>query len=161
MAYTYTKGEVPKAFSDIFVRVLDNLAANDFDDVGKFVQGLGNQVVSSNVGGFGAIDVIEGESVIKIVADVPGTSKKDVKLDLVKSGNHYVLKLTASRLLDKEVREVHVSKKERFYGTKVREVSLPLDIDANSVQAVHVDGVLRVSINRLSNSAQTTSIPIL
>lgn len=148
----------PEAFGDIFVKVLDNLANEPeafHSDLGKFVPLVKDL---TNSGAFGAVDVIEYDTMISVVVDVPGTAKKDVQLELVKKSNQYVMKLTAVR---KSNTSGGKGRFERFQGTKTREIVLPSDIDPNTIEAHHADGVLKVVIKRAKHDAPSKTIPIL
>ncbi len=70
------------------------------------------------------IDVFEADDEIKVVAEIPGVKKDDIKLDVVDS----LLKIKASR-------------DGRFYS---EEVSLPSAVNPDSARASYNNGVLEV-----------------
>lgn len=108
-------------------------------------------------GGFPALNVGGTPQSVEIYAFAPGLDPAtlDVKLE------RGVLSIAGERKRTLPVLEekaaVHIN--ERFAGRFRRVVSLPDDIDPNSVTADYRDGVLHVSIKRLA-SAQPRRISI-
>lgn len=146
-----------ETFTDILGRALDSLAANQGG--GGAASAFIPITPSTPSIGFGAVDVLEGESNIKLFFDVPGTNKTDIKLDLTRGvGKEYILKLTATR---KPLLQSRTGlKNERFQGTKNREIVLPADIDPGSIVARQEDGVLMVTVSKIKQETCVKNIPI-
>lgn len=143
-------------FSDIFVKALDTLAANQGGGGGATFIPIAPTTVNT---GFGAVDVLEGENNIKLFFDVPGTNKTDVKLELTRgAGKVYILNLSATR--KPVLQNRNGLKNERFQGTKNREIFLPSDIDPASITARQEDGVLMVTVSKIKQETCVKSIPI-
>ncbi len=104
-----------------------------------------------------AADIIETETDLHLLVDLPGVSADAVELSLM--GN--VLSLKAIRLpspLLTEAALIHL--RERLTTIYERAVPLPAQVDPDSVRAVVRDGLLHVTL-RKSHFAQARQIPIL
>lgn len=101
--------------------------------------------------GFGAwprVDITDAEDHLRVDAEVPGLSEKDVDLTL-KDG---VLTLSGERKVDNTDDSRRVS--ERFVGRFVRQIPLGYEIDEDNVTASFANGELTVT---LPKTAQATS----
>lgn len=104
-------------------------------------------------GGYPALNVGSTDSAVEVYAFVPGLQPQDIDVQLdrgvltIAGERKPVLPGNGSRD-DKST--VHIN--ERFAGRFRRVVSLPDDVDPNSVSADYADGVLRVSISRRESS---------
>ncbi len=88
------------------------------------------------------VDIYEKENVIIIEADMPGMTKEGITLDV--KGKCITLK--GERTRDEEVKEEHLYRRERFFGTYERSFNLPFEIDTETVQAKFEHGTLRLEI---------------
>ena len=97
-------------------------------------------------GGFPALNVGSTPQSVEIYAFAPGLDPKGLEVNLDRG----VLSIAGERKIDLSNRDsqsaVHID--ERFAGAFRRVVSLPDDVDPNSVSANYRDGVLHVSIAR-------------
>jgi HSP20 family protein len=102
-------------------------------------------------------DVIDGNDYVKIIADLPGMSKKQVSLTL-KNG---VVTISGNREFNLDEGEERV-KGERPEGSFSRAFAIPEGGDESSIAATFKDGVLTVKILKKTGSddAGGTSIPI-
>mmetsp|Transcript_18573 Transcript_18573/g.22720 ORF Transcript_18573/g.22720 Transcript_18573/m.22720 type:complete len:196 (+) Transcript_18573:274-861(+) len=96
------------------------------------------------------MDMIENESSYTVTFDVPGVDKNNVDIsiedkNLTVSVDH---KLERSSKDDKEAK---VHWRERTYGHVSRTFSLPKNADVNAVEAKQDDGVLTITIKKLSS----------
>jgi HSP20 family protein len=114
------------------------------------IRGLGN-------GSFPALNVGSTPTSFEIYAFAPGIDPAGVDVSLEKG----VLSISGERQSDLPPREakaaVHID--ERFAGRFRRVVSLPEDIDPDTISANYRDGVLHISIKR-RESAQPRRIAI-
>lgn len=101
-------------------------------------------------------DVIETETDLHVLVDLPGVSVDGVELSLTGQ----VLMLKAIRLpspILTEAATIHLH--ERVTTTFERTIPLSVQVDADSVRAVVRDGLLHVTLKK-SHFAQARQIPI-
>ncbi len=106
--------------------------------------------LASVLGGEGAqsaawspvVDIEETELNYMIRAEVPGLSKKNVKV-VVEDG---VLTLSGERDLERKVEGKTFHHIERSHGTFTRSFTLPENADAESVSANYKDGLLEIRV---------------
>lgn len=100
-----------------------------------------------------AVDVLENDTDLFVVATMAGTDASDIELHL----HNDLLTIRGRRSLT--VGEgAHFFYEENFWGPFSRTVVLPVDIDVNRVQSEYKNGVLTV---RLPKARVNSSIPIL
>ncbi|MFO7845843.1 MAG: Hsp20/alpha crystallin family protein [Balneolaceae bacterium] len=103
-----------------------------------------------------ACDVIESKEKLKIVVDLPGMEKKDVKLTL-KNG---VLRVEGLRELYLEEDET-LLRSERAQGSFIRSFSVPGHADSSAVNAFFKNGELSIEIKKQGDGdPEPDSIPI-
>ena len=88
------------------------------------------------------MDVVETESHFDVHFDLPGISPDEVTIE-VHEGE---LKVSGSRELKRDEEESTYHRLERCHGEFHRILSLPKDVDAESIAARYHEGVLTVSI---------------
>jgi HSP20 family protein len=88
------------------------------------------------------VDVSETESAYKIVADLPGLSKDDIKLSL----HDNVLTLKGERKQEEEKKEKNQYFRERSYGSFCRSFRMPENVKSGEVAANYKDGVLEITV---------------
>ena len=86
------------------------------------------------------VDVIEGEKVVQVVAELPGVEKLDIKLNV----SERTLKIT----VDTEKRKYH------------KEIDLPSRVKPDSARATYKNGVLEVIIDKVERKTPGKSITI-
>lgn len=86
------------------------------------------------------VEIFEIEDNLVMRAEVPGMVQKDIEL-AVENG---VLSIRGEKRRDREVKEEHVHRAERYFGTFVRTFSLPTTVDVDKIRASYKDGVLEV-----------------
>jgi len=91
-----------------------------------------------------AIDVMETQDELVVVADIPGVEKKDIELSL--TGN--VLSLRGVKNEEKEPAASKLFRKETWSGSFRRTLALPDSVDPEKVSAELKDGVLTVKIGK-------------
>lgn len=102
-------------------------------------------------------DVLEGKEEYKIVLDLPGLNKRQVKITLKKR----VLTVNGERELFLEDDEKLI-RSERKQGAFSRAFALPNYADEKTVKAEFKQGVLSISLKKtgFADDADATSIPI-
>ena len=88
------------------------------------------------------VDIAETDQAFEIDFHLPGIKKEDIKIDFAEN------KLTVSgeRKFKSEKDERNFKSVESYYGTFNRSFHLPDNIDADAINASHIDGVLRVTV---------------
>jgi HSP20 family protein len=95
---------------------------------------------------FPRVDVIDDEKSIRLIAELPGVKKEDVKI-LLENGF-----LTVSGEKKNEIEEkkdINLFRSERLFGRFERKFELPEDINLDEIKAKFENGLLIISINKL------------
>jgi HSP20 family protein len=95
---------------------------------------------------FPRVDVIDDEKSIRLIAELPGVKKEDVKI-LLENGF-----LTVSGEKKNEIEEkkdINLFRSERLFGSFERKFELPEDINLDEITAKFENGLLIISINKL------------
>lgn len=88
------------------------------------------------------VDLVEADDTFRIVLDLPGVPKDDIKIN-VQDGTLTVRGTRNAQSTDEEVDFVHI---ERPFGSFYRSFQLPRSIDTDSIEAAYDNGVLTVTI---------------
>jgi HSP20 family protein len=97
-----------------------------------------------------SVDVSETRKEVIVKAEIPGMDPKDI--DISVNGNR--LTLRGERKHEHEEKGESFHRVERSYGTFLREIRLPAEVDSNKVKATYKDGVLNV---KLAKTKETTT----
>ncbi len=104
-----------------------------------------------NLNAMMSMDVIENENDYKIVADLPGMKKEDVKIS---TGNGQLV-IEAHREEKSEKKEKgNVVYSERYSGSYCRTIPIPGDIDPSMIKAKMNDGTLELIIPKGESSVR-------
>jgi HSP20 family protein len=101
-----------------------------------------------------SVEVAERDGEIRVTAEMPGMSEKDVEL-LLDNGT---LTLRGERKQESEDKERGWS--ERWYGRFERRIGLPSGVDEANARADFRDGVLTVTLPRSPEAERGRRIPI-
>jgi HSP20 family protein len=82
------------------------------------------------------VDVLRKENVLEVRADLPGIKREDIKVDL-KNGT-----LSISGSVTRDSDSTNLLRSERFFGSFMRQFTVPEDIDPDAISAEYKDGVL-------------------
>ena len=166
----FASGSFQDIFGDVLLKALDSLSENGNEiltkkgecrhssmgshsaSIGDFMKDI---VTPTNFCSYDMYD--DGNNTIEVVVDVPGVKKEDIKLELTKQSQGYILTLTVNRT---QYKSGVKGKFERFVGVKSREINLP-GVDVNNIQAKQVDGVLYITIRKEKPESQSFNVPIL
>lgn len=96
-----------------------------------------------------AVDVEETDTEYLVKADLPAMKKEDVKVS-VEDG---VLAIEGERRQEKEEKGKKFHRIERSFGTFVRRMALPTDVDQQKFMADFKDGVLNVHLPKTASAA--------
>jgi HSP20 family protein len=88
------------------------------------------------------IEVTERDGNLVIRADLPGTGKEDIRLEIF---DDYLL-LEGERRLEEEENRGNVYRSERVYGRFSRSIPLPEGVNPDEVRASFKDGVLEITV---------------
>ena len=95
-----------------------------------------------------AVDVTESANRYVVSAELPGTKKEDVTVE-VHDGLLTIRGEKRSEQVEEDERHRHV---ERVFGSFTRSFSLPANADGNRIKAHFEDGVLRVEIPKMEEA---------
>jgi HSP20 family protein len=103
------------------------------------------------------IDVKETEQAIEVHAELPGVDEKDVEVALVDG----VLTIKGEKRQEREEKEKGYYLMERSYGSFMRQVPLPVEVDEDRVEARFDKGVLHVTLPKSAKAeAKTKKITV-
>jgi HSP20 family protein len=89
-----------------------------------------------------AVDIREEDGRYLLTADIPGVDRKNVEITLEEG----VLTVKGERNTETDVAEEGYRRRERTYGTFMRQFTLPDTVDAGNISAAVQDGVLEIEI---------------
>jgi HSP20 family protein len=101
-----------------------------------------------------SLEVSETDDEVRIAAELPGMSEKDVELT-VQDG---MLTLSGEKRSEREDKERGWS--ERSYGRFERRIALPDGVDEQSCEATFRDGLLTVTMRKSEENRRSRRIPI-
>jgi len=102
------------------------------------------------------IDISETDSELKIRAEIPGVSEKDIEVIL----NGDMLTIRAERELEREEHKEDFHLVEMNYGTFQRSLQLPYRAEPDQVQARFENGILSVTIPKAKAMQQSNRIEV-
>lgn len=88
------------------------------------------------------IDVKETDDTMIVTAELPGMKEDDLDIEL--TGESLILKGQKRQEHEEKSSEFH--RMERRYGSFMRTISLPDEVDRDKVEAEFKDGVLRINL---------------
>jgi HSP20 family protein len=100
------------------------------------------------------MDVIDEEDQIRVVADLPGFNKEDIKV-YIEDGD---LVIRAERREEKEEKHKDYLRQERRYGKVYRRISLPSDLNLDKIKARYTNGVLEITIPKVEKEVKKIEI---
>lgn len=96
------------------------------------------------------VDLTDTEHALKIAAEVPGMDEKDIDVTLTKDA----LTIKGEKKEEKEEKTSDYYRTERSYGSFVRTIPLPAEVDPTKVQASLKKGVLMITLPKTSKAIQ-------
>ncbi|KAI8141678.1 HSP20-like chaperone [Fennellomyces sp. T-0311] len=97
-----------------------------------------------------AVSIYETDTNWVIHAEIPGVKKEDIKLDVTKD----FITITAESKFDEQYTKDNVRYQERHEGTFSRKLSLPDHIDREKIGAKFENGVLEVTMPKVTDPAK-------
>jgi HSP20 family protein len=87
-----------------------------------------------------SIDIKDEENQIRVEAELPGMTEKDVDISLTRDS----LVITGEKKLETEEKERDYYRMERAYGSFQRTIPLPIDVEQDRVEATFKNGLLSI-----------------
>ena len=97
---------------------------------------------SDGKAGTPSINVAEYKDELQVVAELPGVSKEDVKLQI----HDGELTISGERKAPETSDETEWLRREIAYGSFTRTIQLPESVDAEKVVAEFANGILRITL---------------
>ena len=91
-----------------------------------------------------SLELTETEEELRLRAELPGVDPKDVEITL--DGDH--LTVSGKKEASKESEKENCRYSERSYGAFRRTLALPVEVQADSAEANHKDGVLTITLKK-------------
>ena len=89
-----------------------------------------------------AVDVIENDNEYIVRVELPGVNKNDLKITLESN----VLTIAGEKKAEEEVKREDYHRIERTYGSLQRSFTLPTMVNADKIDTLFQDGILRVTL---------------
>lgn len=89
-----------------------------------------------------AVDVEETDNNYNITADIPGLTKKDVKVNITNN----ILTISGERKTVNDSEKDHYHYRERHYGSFSRSFNLPETVKEDDVSASFKNGILAITL---------------
>lgn len=98
------------------------------------------------------VDVTDTEDALRIAAEVPGMDEKDIDVTLTKDS----VTIKGEKKTEEEERTKDFYRMERSYGSFLRTIPLPAEIDTAKVQASLKKGVLTITLPKTTKAIKET-----
>lgn len=99
-----------------------------------------------------AVELVEKDGGYRLTVEVPGMAEKDLDVELAEG----VLTVSGEKREESETKDSGYLISERSYGAFRRQISLPADVDPDSLDAKVRDGVLALDMKKDENAAKKT-----
>jgi len=104
-----------------------------------------------------AIDIYEKDDSYVVKAEIPGIKEEDVDVSVF--GERLTIK--GEKKAETEVKEENYYRSERSYGSFIRSIDLPPNVDTETIEASYDDGILEISIPKTSvTEVASKKIPV-
>ena len=121
------------------------------DEMNKLINNFfGSTDVAEGIDFAPGIDVSETKNEVRVKVDLPGLTEKDVEVNL--SGD--ILTVKGERKEETEEKDENYYRKERVYGTFIRQVQIPKKIKADQVKAKFKNGVLHITLPKAEEAIE-------
>ncbi len=121
---------------------------NPFEELEQLFERMSQQVEPGEWRGIGGsavpVDLLDSGDDFVIIADLPGYARDDIDLTVAEE----TLRIDAERDTDEEAGEI--IRQERRRGSASRSVRLPEPVDETETTATYRDGVLRVTLPKVT-----------
>ncbi len=100
------------------------------------------------------IDISEDEKKVYVEAEIPGVTKKDLKISVQDN----ILTISGEKKKVEEKKDKNYYRAERIFGSFTRSFTLPEDVDVEKIDAKFEDGILNISIDKLAQKPVTEKV---
>ena len=119
--------------------------SNDFDDMFRTLfHSDWKNPLNTKTNWKPEIDIKESDNLFQIKADIPGLTKKDIKISL--KGDRLTISGERKKISDKENDHYHY--RERSIGKFKRSFNLPESINKDKIQASFKNGILSIELEK-------------
>jgi HSP20 family protein len=119
----------------------------------NFFRGFDLEPFESRAGGFSPkVDVFENDREITVSAELPGMDEKDIDVSL----QDHVLTIKGEKKEEKEDKGKDYCRMERSYGSFVRTIPLPVEVETDKIEARFRKGVLSITLPKTAGAVQET-----
>jgi HSP20 family protein len=126
-----------------------------FDDFGRWP--ASREKNGNGASYWPALDMTETTDAVDVTAELPGVDPKDVDITAVGS----LLTIKGEKKTEKETKEKDYYCAERSYGSFMRSIELPFEIDTSKVDASFDKGVLKVHVGKPAGAKkESKKIPV-
>lgn len=101
------------------------------------------------------IDIKETGTGYEFIAEVPGIKKEDINVTI--NGDLLTIQIHKKDEVSEE--NLNYIRKERYFGTMSRSFSIP-NVDEAGIKATYQNGILKITVPKLPETAQHKQIPI-
>jgi HSP20 family protein len=101
------------------------------------------------------LDVAETKNELVVKAEIPGMDPKDIDISL----SDGVLTIKGEKRQEKEEKEADYHLVERSYGSFMRSVQLPKEVQSDKISASYKNGILRITLPK-SEEAKKKEVKI-
>ena len=123
-----------------------------FEDVSR--NGAGQAVPSGLIAP--RLDVKESDQEFRVSVELPGVTEEDIEVDV----DDDLLTVRAEKKEEREVERADQHVNERVFGVFQRSIRLPQSVDAQSVKATLVNGVLQIAIPKSKRQTSNRRVPV-
>ena len=88
------------------------------------------------------MDVYEEKDDLVVKAELPGIEKENIDVNI----SHRVVIIKGEKKKEEEVKEKNYFRSERSYGSFVRTLQLPTDVQTDKVKAAFKNGILEIRL---------------
>jgi len=124
----------------------------------NFFRGFDIEPFESRMGAFTPqVDVTENDKEIKISAELPGMDERDIDVSL----QNDMLTIKGEKKEEKEDKGKDYYRMERSYGSFIRTIPLPVEVETDKVEAKFKKGVLSITLPKTAKAvAETKKIAV-
>lgn len=94
------------------------------------------------------MDVEEEKTFYKVAVELPGVKKEDVQITM----EDKTLSIRGEKKSSERKDDQKQHFNERYYGSFVRQLEFPVDIDADKIKATYNDGVLELNVPKAKSA---------
>jgi len=103
------------------------------------------------------VDLVEDDNEYRLTAELPGIDEKDLEVTL---DDDNVLTIKGEKKEEKEDKGKNYFYKERRFGSFVRRLQLPDDVNVDKIEAKFRNGVLTLHIPKIASAKKAKKIEI-